>query len=179
MAIGTLQQVNQDFEHRGLMEILFVLLVLLVVGTYSLNIYKDYVQKAKFTEIFNAVIDFKVILHEYYATKHRFPDTRAMKEYFSGVEAFSPKAGSGVIISDMSFEEGVLSLKFLSDRKDIDGTFLTFEALTNSKMGSIVWLCGYAFAPEGLDSNYFGKMNLRARSKTTLPKEYLPRICRG
>jgi type IV pilus assembly protein PilA len=150
-------KMNKGFT---LIELMIVVAIIAILAAIALPAYQDYVIRSQVSEGSVLSDGAKTAFTEYYENRNSFPT----KNTSAGLALSTSINGKYVTTVDVGATVGMIKATFSSGGSHvangkIDGKVLTFSAITNGGVGSVVFHC--------------------ANVATTVDLKYLPASCRG
>jgi type IV pilus assembly protein PilA len=155
-----------------LIELMIVVAIIGVLASMAIPAYQTYVIRAQVSEGINLATALKPPVLTYFLDTGEAPATRAA----AGVAPNATDA-SGAYVSSIDVTNGVLVVTYgNSASAAITGLTLTMTPYQTPESG-IVWRCGAAIAPAGLNPLGTGSTNPAVYIAPTVPPQYLPKAC--
>ena len=159
----------EDKSFSGLANVLVSIVIIFILSSTAISQYRNYVEKIKLSELSMVFLELKSYIHEFYGYRSYLPDERHINAYLASNETFSSMVHIKIRKSDI-YKHGQFEIMLVSSLREINEKVVTLTPIIDNQRGSIIWLCGYALPPEGIERP--------TKNRTTLDKKYLTQICR-
>jgi type IV pilus assembly protein PilA len=167
---------RRDTQHGfTLIELMIVVAIIGILATIAIPAYQTYTVRAQVAEGLNILAHAKTRVVESYLNSGEAPVDRLG----AGLSP-NPTDTSGKYVSQVDVANGTVIVTFGNEvSATISGLTVTMTPYETTQASGVVWRCGSAQAPAGLNpAGTAGGGNAAVYVAPTVPDQYLPAACR-